>query len=98
MQCLLVGIEIIHKNPASPTHSARREAFNASVGRDRSMTHCSCLHLESKKKRGKIPNRQSNKIKTGRKKNKGNEGEDSAAVTADHFGVKTIRICDKTGL
>lgn len=62
-QCLLVGIEIIHENPASPTHSESRKVFDASVGGDRLMTHCSCLHLESKKKKKGKNSQQAKAIK-----------------------------------
>lgn len=86
MQCLLVGIEIIHeKTPAcSSTHTASREAYNATVGRDRLMTHYSCLDVLGIQKKKKFPTGKSNKLKAGREKNKGNEWQDYALVFASY--------------
>lgn len=75
MQCLLVGIEIIHeKTPAcSSTHTPSRKAYNATVGRDRLMTHYSCLGVLRIQKKKRFPTGKNNKLKAGREKNKGNE-------------------------
>lgn len=85
MQCLLVGIEIIHeKTPAcSSTHTPSRKAYNATVGRNRLMTHYSCLdELRIQKKT--FPIGKSNKLEAGREKNKGSEWQDYALVSASY--------------
>lgn len=85
MQCLLVGIEIIHeKTPAcSSTHTPSRKACNATVGRNRLMTHYSCLdELRIQKKT--LPIGKSNKLEAGREKNKGSEWKDYALVSASY--------------
>lgn len=97
MQCLLVGIEIIQANPGSPTHSAGREVFNASVGRDRMMTHCSCLHLESKKNtREKFP-KQQNKSRKKEEQRQGGIRFCSCGCQA-LWNKKKIKKCDKVVL
>jgi len=74
---LLVGIEIIHeKTPAcSSTHTPTRKAYNATVGRDRLMTHYSCLDVLRIQKKKKFPTGKSNKLKAGRERTKAMSGE-----------------------
>lgn len=75
----------MEKTPAcSSTHTPSRKAYNATVGRDRSMTHCSCLGALRIQKKETFPTGKSNKLKAGREKNKGKERQDCALVSASY--------------